>query len=105
MSSDSSPAPSLTRLLSPEETCRILGGIPLVRLDRWRREGRLPWVQLTLKSIAYPEDGVQRFIEENLHPATREPTPTLAKPKSEEHRRRIAEGQRAAWARRKAAKS
>lgn len=96
---------NLPRLLSPEETCRVLGGIPLVRLDRWRREGRIDFVQLTLKTVGYPEAGVQRFIEENLHPATREPTPTLAKPKSDQHRKRIAEGQRAAWARRKAGKS
>lgn len=99
------PAPdvqNLCRLLSPEETCRRLGDIPLVRLDRWRREGRIDFVQLTLKSIAYPEDGVQRFIEENLHPATREPARTLGKPKTDEHKRRISEAQKAAWARRKA---
>lgn len=81
----------LARLLSPEETRVVLGGIPLVRLDRWRREGRIAYVQLTLKSIGYPEDAVQRFIEENLHPATREPNRTLGKRKSEEHKRRISE--------------
>ncbi len=48
---------------------------------------------------------VDEFIRQNLVPATREPAPTLGKPKSAEHKRRIAEAQKAAWARRKATKA
>lgn len=92
----------VSRLLSTEQTCELLGGIPAVRLERWRREGRLGFVKLTGKTIAYPEDAVQAFIDANFHPATREPATTVSKPKSADHKRRISEAQKAAWARRKA---
>lgn len=94
-----------TRLLSDEETRARLGGIPQVRLDRWRREGRIAFVKLTNKTIVYPEDGVESFIRANLVEATHEPSPGVHKPKSAAHRKRISEAQKAAWARRKAGKS
>lgn len=102
---EAAPERHYTRLLSAEETCRRLGDIPLTRLARWSREGRITFVRLTNKTIAYPEDGVDEFIAQNLVRATRAPAPTLGKPKSEEHKRRIAEAQKSAWARRKAEKS
>lgn len=94
-----------TRLLSDEETRARLGGIPQVRLDRWRREGRIEHVRLTNKTVACTEEGVEAFIRANLIEPTHEPTPGAHKPKSEAHRKRISEAQKAAWARRKAGKS
>lgn len=106
MSQTSSPdRPMLPPRLLPQNEAAGLLGIPPSRLDRWRREGRIGFVQLTRKSILYPEQELVSFIDANFHPATRESGQTLGKPKSDEHRRRIAEGQKAAWARRKAQNS
>jgi excisionase family DNA binding protein len=88
------------RKLTPKEAAAYLG-IPQSRLDRWRREGRLPYLRLTAKSILYRAADLYEFEDASRIPAR--PVPAgKRKPKNAEHRRAIAAGQKAAWARRKA---
>ena len=76
-------------------------GVPESRFDRWRKEGRIPFLQPTVKTILYVAQDLYDF-EKASRVEARPKSSAKRKPKSPEHRRAISEGQRAAWARRKA---
>lgn len=93
----------LCRLYPLDEAAALIG-IPPVRLARWAlREGRIAYVQPTQKTVLFRQDDLEDFIAAHSHPATREPSPTLNKPKSAAHRKAISEAMKASHARRKAA--
>lgn len=74
---------------------------PLGRVERWIfKEKRIPCIRLTVKSVVVIAQHVYDYEDACLVAARPKPTPGA--PKSEEHRRRIAAAQKAAWARRKA---
>jgi excisionase family DNA binding protein len=86
--------------LTPKEAASYLG-IPASRLDRWRKEGRIAFLQPTVKTVLYRAADLYDF-EEGSRVEPRAKPAGKRKPKSVQHRRAIAAGQRAAWARRKA---
>jgi hypothetical protein len=58
----------MSKLYSPQEAGRIIGGdkpISIYTLARWRKLGQGPEYVRLGRQYRYPEDGLQRFLEQN----------------------------------------
>lgn len=76
--------------------------VPLGRLRKWRKEGRVAYHKPTHQTVLYDRRDLIALMEATRVEATIEPPAPRSRPKSDAHKRAIAEGQRKAWERRRA---
>lgn len=76
--------------------------VPVGRLKKWRKEGRVAHFKPTHQTVLYDRRDLIALMEATRVEATIEPPVPRSRPKSDAHRRAIAEGQRKAWERRRA---
>lgn len=76
--------------------------VPIGRLKKWRKEGRVAHFKPTHQTVLYDRRDLLALMEATRVEATIEPPAPRSRPKSDAHRRAIAEGQRKAWERRRA---
>lgn len=76
--------------------------IPLIRLQKWRKGGRIPYFKPTHKTVLFDKRDLIALMTATRVEATTPPPAPRSHPKSPEHRAAIAAGQSAAWERRRA---